>query len=323
MYVLPAVISVVFGALLLYYWYSFRQPLQVTFERLQQLSGADVANFTQLRLLGTPGSFQTVNGSWELLQDLDNSWMYSVRVLYISPRGQAFQQVPLPSRTIGVCDLLASVAYKSFWDQHQYSINYPDPKNRSAICPFSSGAYFLSETGVKMFKLYFVFNLVCIYLAIKSAFSAEVPDPNEQKISNYLSSAGGSDDDVGKRASAMWFGPRLGKRTVTPELHDDLLEELDGSPMFYQGEAPQRLAADIAQGSPYLVLLVTAAGGRIAKPQPVFYHSATPRLGRRDASAQDVHSRPPFAPRLGRNLPFSPRLGRSFGGAQTVDSFGF
>lgn len=29
-----------------------------------------------------------------------------------------------------------------------------------------------------MFKLYFVFNLVCIYLAIKSAFSAEVPDPN-------------------------------------------------------------------------------------------------------------------------------------------------
>lgn len=36
----------------------------------------------------------------------------------------------------------------------------------------------ISETGVKMFKLYFVFNLVCIYLAIKSAFSAEVPDPN-------------------------------------------------------------------------------------------------------------------------------------------------
>ncbi|XP_001847417.2 uncharacterized protein LOC6037511 [Culex quinquefasciatus] len=143
MYVLPAVISVVFGALLLYYWYSFRQPLQVTFERLQQLSGADVANFTQLRLLGTPGSLQTVNGSWELLQDLDNSWMYSVRVLYIPPRGQAFQQVPLPSRTIGVCDLLAKAAYKSFWDQHQYSTNYPDPKNRSAICPFSSGAYFL------------------------------------------------------------------------------------------------------------------------------------------------------------------------------------
>ncbi|XP_055616109.1 PBAN-type neuropeptides-like [Toxorhynchites rutilus septentrionalis] len=167
-----------------------------------------------------------------------------------------------------------------------------------------------------MWKLYFFFNVVCLYLAVRSALSAEVMDPNEQKMSNYLSSSGGNRDDeeTNKRGAAMWFGPRLGKRTISPELHDEMLDELD--PVFYTGEPPQRLAADIAQGSPYVVLLLT---GRVPRsPQSTFYHTTTPRLGRRDASPNENHSRPPFAPRLGRTLPFSPRLGRSF-----TDSYGY
>ncbi|XP_065080032.1 PBAN-type neuropeptides-like [Ochlerotatus camptorhynchus] len=170
-----------------------------------------------------------------------------------------------------------------------------------------------------MFKLYFFFNVVCIFLAIRSAISAEVPDSNEQKITNFLSSVKDS-EGLSKRAAAMWFGPRLGKRTISSDLNEELLEEMDGNPLSYSGDAPQHLAAELAQGTPYVVLLMT---GRVLKqPQPVFYHTTTPRLGRRDASANDNNSRPPFAPRLGRNLPFSPRLGRSFS-VPALDSFGY
>ncbi|XP_058813413.1 PBAN-type neuropeptides-like [Topomyia yanbarensis] len=169
-----------------------------------------------------------------------------------------------------------------------------------------------------MFKFYIFFNVVCIYLAIRSALGAEVPDPNEQKMSSYFAADNHDEDAVGKRGSAMWFGPRLGKRTIPLELHDELQDEMDSSPLFYSGESPHRLATEISQGTPYVVLLVT---GRAMKSQPVYYSATTPRLGRRAAPVNENHSRPPFAPRLGRNLPISPRLGRSFSGAE--DSFGY
>ncbi|XP_055586461.1 PBAN-type neuropeptides-like [Uranotaenia lowii] len=166
-------------------------------------------------------------------------------------------------------------------------------------------------------KLYLFFNIVCLYLAIRSALTAEIPDSNEQKMSSF---SGGDDDGIGKRAAAMWFGPRLGKRTIPLELHDEALEQIDSNPPYFAGDSSSLLASDIAQGSPYVVLLVT--GRVLDRPsRPVFYHVTPDRLGRRDASANENHSRPPFAPRLGRNLPFSPRLGRSFGGSS--ERFGF
>ncbi|XP_053670014.1 PBAN-type neuropeptides-like [Anopheles nili] len=180
-----------------------------------------------------------------------------------------------------------------------------------------------------MFRLYFFFNLICLYLAIKSALSVEI-DSNDQKFGD-MRTAGGREvtdgvtdpdglrreditEGVNKRAAAMWFGPRLGKRTIPTDLHDDLVEEFDSEPLGYVGEPPQRLATELGQGAPYMVLLLTA---KPRNPQPVFYHTTTPRLGRRDSVGEN-HQRPPFAPRLGRNLPFSPRLGRSYNGGYSL-----
>ncbi|XP_052867804.1 PBAN-type neuropeptides-like [Anopheles cruzii] len=174
-----------------------------------------------------------------------------------------------------------------------------------------------------MCRLYFFFNIICLYLAIKSALGVEL-DGTDQKFSEFRPSAhDGSDspmdgdgvrrdDDggegVSKRAAAMWFGPRLGKRTLPGDLHDELVEEFDSEPLAYVGEQPQKLANELVAGAPYVVLLLTA---KTRKPQPLFFHTVAPRLGRRDSVGEN-HQRPPFAPRLGRNLPFSPRLGRSF-----------
>lgn len=40
-----------------------------------------------------------------------------------------------------------------------------------------------------------------------------LPTLQEQKINNFLTS-GKDSEDLSKRAAAMWFGPRLGKRCV-------------------------------------------------------------------------------------------------------------
>ncbi|XP_055549729.1 PBAN-type neuropeptides-like isoform X2 [Wyeomyia smithii] len=164
-----------------------------------------------------------------------------------------------------------------------------------------------------MFKFYFFFNVVCIYLAIRSALAVEIPDPN--KMSSYFSAGSHDDEAPGKRATAMWFGPRLGKRTIPQELQGDMMDEIDSNPLFYIGESPYRLASQIAQGSPYVVLLATK---QPLRSQPIYYSPTAPRLGRRDTGVNENYSRPPFAPRLGRNLPMSPRLGRSSSAAEDL-----
>lgn len=63
----------------------------------------------------------------------------------------------------------------------------------------------------------------------------------------------------------MWFGPRLGKRTIAADLHDDLVEEFDAEPLGYAGEPPQKLATELVQGAPYMVLLVTAKPRKCGK----------------------------------------------------------
>uniref|UniRef100_A0A182PEH8 Pyrokinin n=1 Tax=Anopheles epiroticus TaxID=199890 RepID=A0A182PEH8_9DIPT len=176
-----------------------------------------------------------------------------------------------------------------------------------------------------MFRFYFFFNLICLYLAIKSALSVEL-DSNDQKYVDLRTSGHGDatdgtgadmdtlrrDDGIGGlNKRAMWFGPRLGKRTIPMDQHDELVEEFDAEPLGYTVEPPQKLATELVQSAPYMVLLVTAKPRK--QPQPSFFHTMSPRLGRRDSVGEN-HQRPPFAPRLGRNLPFSPRLGRSYNG---------
>lgn len=39
-----------------------------------------------------------------------------------------------------------------------------------------------SYSEAKMFKLYFFLNVVCIFLALRSALSAEVPDSNVKSV---------------------------------------------------------------------------------------------------------------------------------------------
>nr|XP_019544736.2 uncharacterized protein LOC109415308 [Aedes albopictus] len=144
MNLLPVFITV-FSVLLLYHIFGPQSAVRVTFERLHQLSGADVANFTNLRLFGVNDSTQFLNGSWELLQDLDNNWTQYVRLWYQSPSATdgTFLPVQTPNRSIRVCDYLNSELYHAWWTRNRYAVNYPVPQPGRWLCPFPKGEYYV------------------------------------------------------------------------------------------------------------------------------------------------------------------------------------
>ncbi|CAK1553265.1 unnamed protein product [Leptosia nina] len=136
----------------------------------------------------------------------------------------------------------------------------------------------------------------------------------------------------------VWFGPRLGKRSLrladenrkTPLLR--LLEAADNL-MYYYDQLPYELQADVGQDK----IIFTPKLGR-AVDERLFNENVefTPRLGRRkidqglptsEQEAQDqmlVNTRPSqFSPRLGRNYDFSPRLGRELAYDVFINVFSF
>ncbi|CAF4919127.1 unnamed protein product [Pieris macdunnoughi] len=140
-----------------------------------------------------------------------------------------------------------------------------------------------------------------------------------------------SKDDIQDRGAhsdrgGVWFGPRLGKRSL--RLGDDskatLLRLLDSADnlRYYYDQLPYELQSDIGQDK----IIFTPKLGRAIDERLLNDVEFTPRLGRRkinqalptvteeESYRQDqmlTNNRPNhFSPRLGRNYNFSPRLGR-------------
>ncbi|EAT35798.1 AAEL012066-PA [Aedes aegypti] len=144
MNLLPVFITV-FSIFLRYHIFGPQSTSRVTFERIQQISGADVANFTNLRLIGGNDAMPFLNGSWELFQDLDNNWSQFVRLWYQSPvaTDATFYPIQTPNRSIRVCDHLNSEHYRAWWNRNRYAVNYPEPQQGRWMCPFPKGEYYL------------------------------------------------------------------------------------------------------------------------------------------------------------------------------------
>nr|QDA95087.1 pheromone biosynthesis activating neuropeptide [Pieris rapae]QDA95094.1 pheromone biosynthesis activating neuropeptide [Pieris rapae]QDA95095.1 pheromone biosynthesis activating neuropeptide [Pieris rapae]QDA95107.1 pheromone biosynthesis activating neuropeptide [Pieris rapae]QDA95108.1 pheromone biosynthesis activating neuropeptide [Pieris rapae] len=140
-----------------------------------------------------------------------------------------------------------------------------------------------------------------------------------------------SKDDIQDRGAhsdrgGVWFGPRLGKRSM--RLGDDskatllrLLESADNL-RYYYDQLPYEMQSDVGQDK----IIFTPKLGRAIEERLLNDVEFTPRLGRRkidqalptvtdeESYRQDqmvMNTRPNhFSPRLGRNYNFSPRLGR-------------
>nr|QDA95085.1 pheromone biosynthesis activating neuropeptide [Pieris rapae] len=140
-----------------------------------------------------------------------------------------------------------------------------------------------------------------------------------------------SKDDTQDRGAhsdrgGVWFGPRLGKRSM--RLGDDskatllrLLESADNL-RYYYDQLPYEMQSDVGQDK----IIFTPKLGRAIEERLLNDVEFTPRLGRRkidqalptvtdeESYRQDqmlMNTRPNhFSPRLGRNYNFSPRLGR-------------
>nr|UCJ01501.1 diapause hormone-pheromone biosynthesis-activating neuropeptide [Carposina sasakii] len=130
---------------------------------------------------------------------------------------------------------------------------------------------------------------------------------------------------------AMWFGPRVGKRSSRLGNDDNrqtflrLLEAADALKFYYDQLPYYEAQADDPETKVTKKVIFTPKLGRALESQ---YHDVdfTPRLGRRLSDElpvtppdQDMYRADPeqidnrskyFSPRLGRTINFSPRLGR-------------
>nr|BAA05954.1 neo-PBAN precursor [Bombyx mori] len=170
-----------------------------------------------------------------------------------------------------------------------------------------------------MYKTNIVFNVLA--LALFSIFFASCTDMKDE-----------SDRGAHSERGALWFGPRLGKRSMKPSTEDNrqtflrLLEAADAL-KFYYDQLPYERQADEPETKVTKKIIFTPKLGRsVANPQTHESLEFIPRLGRRlseDMPAtpadQEIYQPDPevmesrtryFSPRLGRTMSFSPRLGR-------------
>ncbi|CAH1642744.1 unnamed protein product [Spodoptera littoralis] len=144
---------------------------------------------------------------------------------------------------------------------------------------------------------------------------------------------GGSDRGAHSDRAGLWFGPRLGKRSLRISTEDNrqaffkLLEAADALKYYYD-RLPYEMQADEPETRVTKKVIFTPKLGRsLAYDDKVFENvEFTPRLGRRLAddmpatpADQELYRPDPdqidsrtkyFSPRLGRTMNFSPRLGR-------------
>uniref|UniRef100_O18641 PBAN-type neuropeptides n=1 Tax=Helicoverpa assulta TaxID=52344 RepID=PBAN_HELAU len=131
----------------------------------------------------------------------------------------------------------------------------------------------------------------------------------------------------------LWFGPRLGKRSLRISTEDNrqaffkLLEAADALKYYYD-QLPYEMQADEPETRVTKKVIFTPKLGRSLAYDDKSFENVefTPRLGRRlsdDMPAtpadQEMYRQDPeqidsrtkyFSPRLGRTMNFSPRLGR-------------
>ncbi|XP_055585313.1 uncharacterized protein LOC129738153 [Uranotaenia lowii] len=140
---LASVLAVAFGVFVLYRVFGNGPAVVVSFNRIEQLFGADVANFSQLKLVQSCcGAPPTLDGSWQLKQDLDNSWILVTQMFYRPPDyGYEAFPIPINFRSVPVCDYLNSCDYGQFWFRYRYNTNFPERVLGRWMCPLPRGEY--------------------------------------------------------------------------------------------------------------------------------------------------------------------------------------
>nr|WLY76863.1 PBAN [Galleria mellonella] len=166
-------------------------------------------------------------------------------------------------------------------------------------------------------------NVVCLFVVILYSNIVLCDDLKEDNIDR------GAHSD----RNGLWFGPRLGKRSLSISHEDNrpflrLLEAADALKYYYDQLPYYEAQADEPEAKVTKKVIFTPKLGRsldgYSDKQAYENVDFTPRLGRR--LADDMPATPPdqdlyrpdpeqlsrkyFSPRLGRNVNLTPRLGR-------------
>ncbi|EAT33015.1 AAEL014731-PA [Aedes aegypti] len=118
---------------------------EIIFQRIEQTSGFDILT-SNLRVTKFNRTCAVLNGTVDLLVDLDNSYTFQGNLAYSRLGNNQFNMSPMKVPEDPMCDFLNDT-YREYQDVFEEKTNHPfiEPEG---LCPFPAGLYWYKNLVV-------------------------------------------------------------------------------------------------------------------------------------------------------------------------------
>ncbi|XP_053687040.1 uncharacterized protein LOC128736577 [Sabethes cyaneus] len=112
--------------------------IDVMYERIEQISGSDLIDFSQIRVRKFNRTHAVLDGTINLLQQLDDSLEVGVRAAYSTLGNNQFVQYPMKLASQKVCEF-CNTTWRDYQPYYQNSTNLP----KIGECPITPKQFYI------------------------------------------------------------------------------------------------------------------------------------------------------------------------------------
>ncbi|XP_039431658.1 uncharacterized protein LOC120414516 isoform X1 [Culex pipiens pallens] len=122
------------------------EQVRMQLERFEQVSGVEISDCSKLRVRKYNRTVFALDGTINLLVDLDSSYEVTVKVAYSSLGNNQFNEYPMKVPRKSICKLMVE-EYADYQYIFGDSTNLPYvAEGTKEFCPFPKGEYFFKDT---------------------------------------------------------------------------------------------------------------------------------------------------------------------------------
>ncbi|XP_039431659.1 uncharacterized protein LOC120414516 isoform X2 [Culex pipiens pallens] len=121
------------------------EQVRMQLERFEQVSGVEISDCSKLRVRKYNRTVFALDGTINLLVDLDSSYEVTVKVAYSSLGNNQFNEYPMKMARKKICQVMVEeyAEFQHIWANYS---NLPQlPKGTTRFCPFPKGTYWVKD----------------------------------------------------------------------------------------------------------------------------------------------------------------------------------